>query len=236
MKLKFDVTGMTCAACSARVEKVTAAVAGVEKVEVNLLAGKMTVEAASDVSAAIEKAVVDAGYGIGKPAEKKNAAAPAEQSLREMKIRIIGSAIFLVILMYFTMGHMVSQPVPNWYHHNGMIAALLQFFLTLPVVYLNRAYYIKGFKALFNRGPNMDSLIAVGSSAALVYGVAVLFLMADAMGAGDMERVAHYAGNLYFKKAKNLEEQKNCLSAHQCFAQDHRINSNQSPGIGTENE
>ena len=200
MKLKFDVTGMTCAACSARVEKVTAAVTGVEKVEVNLLAGKMTVEASADVSAAIEKAVVDAGYGIGKPNEKKPAAS-SDQPLREMKIRIICSAIFLVVLMYFTMGHMVSLPVPYWYHQNGMIAALLQFFLTLPVVYLNRTYYIKGFKALWNRGPNMDSLIAVGSSAALVYGIAVLFLMADAMGRGDAAAVSAYAHNLYFESA-----------------------------------
>ena len=201
MKLKFEVTGMTCAACSARVEKVTAAVAGVEKVEVNLLAGKMAVEAQNDVSEAIEKAVVAAGYGIAHPEQKKKEAAPADDALKEMKRRIIGSAIFLVVLMYFTMGHMVSLPVPNWYHHNGMIAALLQFFLTLPVVYLNRAYYIKGFKALWNRGPNMDSLIAVGSSAALVYGVAVLFLMADAMGRGDAAAVADYAHNLYFESA-----------------------------------
>ena len=162
MKLKFQVTGMTCAACSARVEKVTAAVAGVEKVEVNLLAGRMTVEAAEDVSAAIEKAVVDAGYGIASPAKsQKQPETPANDALKEMKIRIIGSSIFLVILMYFTMGHMVSLPVPDWYHSNGMTAALLQFFLTLPAVYLNRVYYIRGFKALWHRAPNMDSLIAV---------------------------------------------------------------------------
>lgn len=201
MKLRFDVTGMTCAACSARVEKVTAAVAGVEKVEVNLLAGKMTVEAASDVSAAIEKAVVDAGYGIAHPQQTKKQQAPAEDALKEMKARMIGSAIFLVILMYFTMGHMVHLPVPHWYHDNGMIAALLQFFLTLPAVYLNRVYYIRGFKALWHRAPNMDSLIAVGSSAALVYGVAVLFLMADAMGRGDAAAVAAYSQNLYFESA-----------------------------------
>ena len=198
MKLKFDVTGMTCAACSARVEKVTAAVAGAEKVEVNLLAGKMTVEAVSDVSAAIEKAVVDAGYGIAHPDQKKQEATPADDALKEMKRRIIGSGIFLVILMYFTMGHMVSLPVPHWYHSNAMIAALLQFFLTLPAVYLNRAYYTRGFKALWHRAPNMDSLIAVGSSAALVYGVAVLFLMADAMGRGDADAVARYSHSLYF--------------------------------------
>ncbi len=201
MKLKFDVTGMTCAACSARVEKVTKAVAGVENVEVNLLAGKMTVEATSDVSEAIAKAVRDAGYGIAGSNEKKKTAEPADNTLKEMKTRIIGSAIFLVVLMYFTMGHMVHLPLPQWYHHNGMMAALLQFFLTLPAVYLNRVYYTRGFKALWHRAPNMDSLIAVGSSAALVYGVAVLFLMADAMGRGDVDAVAKYSHNLYFESA-----------------------------------
>ena len=201
MKLKFHVTGMTCAACSARVEKVTAAVPGVNKVEVNLLAGKMSVEADMDVSAAIEKAVVDAGYGIAHPEEKKKEAAPVDVALKEMKRRIIGSSIFLVILMYFTMGHMVSLPVPHWYHHNAMIAALLQFFLTLPAAYLNRTYYSRGFKALYHRAPNMDSLIAVGSSAALIYGVAVLFLIADAMGCGDAETVKKYSHSLYFESA-----------------------------------
>ena len=202
MRLKFDVTGMTCAACSARVEKVTKAVPGVETVEVNLLAGKMTVEAATDVSAAIEKAVVDAGYGIAHPQQQKQVqSAPAEDALKEMKIRIIGSSVFLVILMYFTMGHMVHLPVPHWYHNNGMTAALLQFFLTLPAVYLNRVYYSRGLKALWHKAPNMDSLIAVGSGAALVYGVAVLFLMADAMGRGDMDEVAGYSHDLYFESA-----------------------------------
>ena len=201
MKLKYDVTGMTCAACSARVEKVTRAVPGVQQVEVNLLAGKMTVEASADVTAAISKAVKDAGYGIASPADKKKEAAADDHGLKEMKKRIIGSAVFLVILMYFTMGHMVSLPVPHWYHNNAMIAALLQFFLTLPAVYLNRVYYSRGFKALWHRAPNMDSLIAVGSSAALVYGVAVLFLMADAMGRGDAAAVAAYSQNLYFESA-----------------------------------
>ena len=201
MTLKFTVTGMTCAACSARVEKVTKAVPGVEKVEVNLLAGKMAVEANGDVSAAIEKAVVDAGYGIAHPEQKKTQDLPAEDAMKEMKIRIIGSAVFLAILMYFTMGHMMHLPVPQWYHNNGMMAALLQFFLTLPAVYLNRAYYIRGFKSLWHKAPNMDSLIAVGSGAALVYGVAVLFLMANAMGNGDMEAVATYSHNLYFESA-----------------------------------
>ncbi len=201
MQLKFTVTGMTCAACSARVEKVAAAVAGVEKAEVNLLAGILKVEASTDVSAAIEKAVVEAGYGIAHPEKQDKAEQTAENPLREMKIRIIGSAVFLVILMYFTMGHMVGLPLPEWYHGNAMTAALLQFLLTLPAVYLNRVYYSRGLKALWHRSPNMDSLIAVGSGAALIYGVAVLFLLADAMGRGDAQAVEKYGHSLYFESA-----------------------------------
>ena len=201
MKLKFNVTGMTCAACSARVEKVTAAVAGVEKVEVNLLAGKMTVEAASDVSQDIEKAVTSAGYGIARPGESKQEVTPADEALKQMKQRIIGSAVFLVILMYFTMGHMVGLPLPGWYHHNPMNAALLQFLLTLPAVFLNRAYYSRGLKALWHRSPNMDSLIAVGSGAALIYGVAVLFLLSGALHSGDIAAAEKYGQSLYFESA-----------------------------------
>ncbi len=201
MNLKYDVTGMTCAACSARVEKVTKAVPGVEKAEVNLLAGKMSVEATSDVTELIEKAVRDAGYGIRRGGAPKKAEAPADHALKDMKKRIIGSAIFLVILMYFTMGHMVGLPLPHWYHNNAMMAALLQFLLTLPAVYLNRVYYTRGLKALWHRAPNMDSLIAVGSGAALGYGIAVLFLIANAMGNGDWEKVSDYSNNLYFESA-----------------------------------
>ncbi len=207
MKLKFDVTGMTCAACSARVEKVTKAIAGVTQVEVNLLAGKMTVEAENgDASALIQRAVRDAGYGIS-PADGKQTVRKQENpqidALKEMKKRIIGSAVFLVILMYFTMGHMVGLPLPHWYHgvEHAMVAALLQFLLTLPAVYLNRVYFTRGIKALWKRSPNMDSLIAVGSGAALVYGIAVLFLMADAMGRGDWDAVGNYSGDLYFESA-----------------------------------
>lgn len=206
MKLKFQVRGMTCAACSARVEKVTGAVTGVEKAEVNLLAGTMTVEAADEsVVSGIVKAVTNAGYSASVAGEKKEKEEKngQEDALQEMKIRIISSGIFLTVLMYFTMGHMIGIPAPHWYHgaENALVAAQLQFFLTLPVIYLNRAYYIKGFKALWHRSPNMDSLIAVGSSAALVYGIAALFVMADAMGAGDWATVEHYAANLYFESA-----------------------------------
>ena len=208
MKLKFNVTGMTCAACSARVEKVTRAVPGVEKAEVNLLGGTMQVEAENaDVTAAIIQAVTNAGYGASVPGEtktvKKEEKSPAEVALKEMKKRIIGSAICLVILMYFTMGHMVGLPAPHWYHglENALVAALLQFFLTLPPVYLNRVYYSRGLKALWHRAPNMDSLIAVGSIASLAYGVVALFRMAWAMGHGQWDIVEMYSKNLYFESA-----------------------------------
>ena len=202
MKLKFQVTGMTCAACSARVEKVTRGVPGVENAEVNLLAGTMTVEAAeAGIGDAIVRAVQDAGYGAAVAGQTEKPKAAPENGQWEMKIRILGSGICLLALMYFTMGHMVGLPVPHWYHgpENGMTAVLLQFFLTLPVVYWNRSYFSRGLKNLWRRSPNMDSLIAVGSGAALVYGVAVMFAMASAMGRGDWESVAHYRENLYFE-------------------------------------
>ncbi len=208
MKLKFNVTGMTCAACSARVEKVTNTVPGVEKAEVNLLAGTMQVEAENaDVSEAIIQAVQKAGYGASVPGEKKTVKkedkAPAEDALKEMKKRIIGSAVCLIVLMYFTMGHMIGLPAPHWYHgiQNALVAALLQFFLTLPTVYLNRVYYSRGLKALWNKAPNMDSLIAVGSLAALIYGVAALFRMAWGMGHEEWDVVKIYSENLYFESA-----------------------------------
>lgn len=204
MKQKYTVTGMTCAACSARVEKVTGAVPGVTKAEVNLLAGTMQVEAEGDgVEAAIIQAVENAGYHAVPAGEKKGAEPKGENPLHEMKKRIIGSAVCLVVLMYFTMGHMVGLPVPHWYYgqENALVAALLQLFLTLPPVYLNRVYYSRGLKALWHRSPNMDSLIAVGSLAALGYGIAALFRMAYGMGHGDWELVRMYSENLYFESA-----------------------------------
>ncbi len=202
MILKFTVTGMTCAACSARVEKVSGAIAGVQKAEVNLLAGTLTVEAKDDsVRQAIIAAVEKAGYGIVAEGQKKQA--KAAESKDGMLTRIVWSGILLVILMYFTMGHMVGLPAPAWYHgqENALVAALLQFFLTLPVVILNRVYYTKGLKALFNRAPNMDTLIAVGSGSALIYGIIALFRMAHSMGSGQWEIVAQYSENLYFESA-----------------------------------
>ena len=204
MVLKFIVTGMTCAACSARVEKVASQVPGVQKAEVNLLAGTMTVEAENDtVSDVIIKEVQEAGYGASVSGRKAAPKESEDTALKEMKKRIVISACFLIILMYFTMGHMIGLPVPGWYHgiENALTAALLQFFLTLPAVYLNRSYYTKGLKALWNRAPNMDSLIAVGSGAALIYGIAALFRMAYGAGHGDWDIVKLYSENLYFESA-----------------------------------
>ena len=135
MRQKYNITGMTCAACSARVENVTRKLPGVKNAEVNLLAGTMAVETDSDVSAAVIQAVKDAGYGAslqGAESPKKTENTPAEKALREMKKRIIGSAACLVVLMYFTMGHMLGAPLPHWYHgtENALVAALLQLFLT----------------------------------------------------------------------------------------------------------
>ena len=205
MKKTVAVTGMTCAACSARVEKVTKAVPGVNTAEVNLLAGKMTVDVEDEsILAAVGKAVSDAGYGMVLPGEKKEEkTVEPNKALTEMKKRIIWSFAFLAVLMYFTMGHMVGIPAPHWYHgnENALVAALLQFFLTLPVVYLNRSYFTRGLKALWHKAPNMDSLIAVGSGASMLYGVAALFMIADAMGAGNWAVVEQYRENLYFESA-----------------------------------
>ena len=204
MKIQFHITGMTCAACSARVEKVTSQIPGVQRVEVNLLAGTMTVEAAdSIVIDGIIDAIGKAGYGARVPGKKTEKAMPVDDAVKNMKSRIIISAAFLVILMYFTMGHMVGLPLPGWYHgvQNAVTAALLQLLLTLPVVFLNHTYYTKGLKALWHRAPNMDLLIAVGSGAALLYGVAALFRMSYGLGHGDWELVSRYSENLYFESA-----------------------------------
>lgn len=204
MTIKFIVSGMTCAACSARVEKVSSQVPGVHKAEVNLLAGTMVITADNDsVTETVIAAVRSAGYNAEIPGKKTEKEDTHRQEMKQMLLRIIGSAVCLVILMYFTMGHMIGLPLPSWYHgqENALTAALLQLMLTIPPVYLNRSYYSRGFKALWNRSPNMDSLIAMGSVAALVYGVFALFRMSFAMGHGDWETVARYSENLYFESA-----------------------------------
>ena len=194
---------MTCAACSARVEKVSKAVPGVDKAEVNLLKGTLTLDAEQDAVQKVIQSIRQAGYDAFAPQQSKKESDPQGDFLKQMRVRILWSAVFLVVLMYFTMGHMVGLPAPSWYHgrENALVAGLLQFLLTLPVVILNRAYYSKGISALLRRSPNMDSLIAVGSGAALVYGVMALFRMAWAVGNGVWDVVELYSKNLYFESA-----------------------------------
>lgn len=204
MKFKFEVGGMTCAACSARVEKVSKKVPGVMYAEVNLLKGTMQLEAENDQCVPLViNAIRDAGYQASLSGSKSPRKMNADAETGEMKRRIICSAVLLIVLMYFTMGHMFGLPLPAWYHgsQNAVVAALLQLFLTLPVVFLNRAYYTRGFRALCHRSPNMDSLIAIGSASALVYGIIALFRMAWAAGHSRWDVVDHYSGNLYFESA-----------------------------------
>ena len=206
MELKFKVSGMTCAACSARVEKVTSQVPGVIKADVNLLNGSMVVEVQNEsVKNDIENAVAKAGYTAICGEEKENKPDSTDEQ-KQMKKRIVLSFVFLAVLMYFTMGHMIGLPVPSWYHgtEDTLVAGLLQLLLTLPVVFLNRSYYSRGLKALWNRSPNMDSLIAVGSGAALVYGIFVLFRLAQAFGSMDMVTIYRYKDSFYFESAATI--------------------------------
>ena len=202
MKLKFEITGMTCAACAARVEKAAKEVSGVSDVQVNLLRSSMTLEAAEEsVSREVIARLTAGGYGAQLAGTKEQKA--ALQKTEHPLARLLTNSVLLLILMYFTMGHMIGLPLPGWYHgqENAVVAALLQMLLTLPILLLNRSYYIRGIKALWRRSPNMDSLIAVGSGAALVYGIAALFRMAYAMGHEDWETVVFYSSNLYFESA-----------------------------------
>ncbi len=213
MKLKFTVEGMSCAACSASVERVTKRIEGVNEASVNLLAKTLIVEADEipELSDKICEAISKAGFSAvpmveKTPEVKKTAEKDGEdagKASREMKVRLFASIGFLLVLMYISMGHMIGLPTPHFFHgeENALIFAFTQFLLTLPVMYLNRKFYIVGFKALFHRSPNMDSLVAVGSAAAVIYGIVAIFMIGYGLGHGDMETVHHYASNLYFESA-----------------------------------
>lgn len=206
MKQRFRVGGMSCAACSAHVEKSVSAVPGVSMVQVNLLAGSMTVEYDEAVCDAgkIIAAVVSGGYtaavddGIQQSAPAQSA--QADEALGEMKKRIIVSAVFMIVLMYFSMGEMIGLPLPSYAAGmDGMFAlALTELVLTIPIVLINRKYYINGFKTLLHRAPTMDALIAVGSGAALVYGIYALVRI----GTAPTPEAAHsFMHDLYFESA-----------------------------------
>lgn len=212
MKQKFDVTGMSCSACSAHVEKAVSRVPGVDQVQVNLLQNSMVVEYEDEATdaAAIIHAVEDAGYGASvkdaheptKKAENDLQKRTAEEA-KKMKHRLGWSIVFLIVLMYISMGHMLGWPLPGILlgHENMMIFALTQLFLTLPIMYLNRKYYENGFKSLFHGAPNMDTLVAMGSTAAFVYSVSRLYVMGYAMGRGETDMAHMAAMNLYFESS-----------------------------------
>ncbi|MDO4340570.1 MAG: heavy metal translocating P-type ATPase [Eubacteriales bacterium] len=217
MKEKFDVTGMTCSACSSRVEKCVSRLDGIQNVSVNLLTNSMQVE--YDEGTLSERQIIDAvvkaGYGASPKAEHSQGAAPAaaraaasgenpaQREMKNMKMRLIVSFVFLVPLMYVTMGHMVGLPLPSFLEgmENAVSFAFTQFLLCLPIIYVNRKYYSKGFQTLFHLAPNMDSLIAIGSCASLVYGIFAIYRMSYGLGHGDMELVHRYYHDLYFESA-----------------------------------
>lgn len=210
---KFVVTGMTCSACSAHVEKAVGKLDGVSRVSVNLLTNSMAVryDESKLGSGDIVAAVVKAGYGAEEEGISQVAeAAPADERAKKraadtahMRTRLIVSLVFMVILMYVGMGHMAGAPLPSFLTgtKNAVSYALLQVLLCVPIIYVNRSYYINGFKRLFSLAPNMDSLIAVGSAASLVYGIFAIFRMSYGLGAGDTALVERYAEDLYFESA-----------------------------------
>ena len=206
MTEKFNVTGMTCSACSAHVEKSVKNLNGVKSVNVNLLQNNMHVdfdETAVSVDDIIN-AVVSGGYGAsvaGKEQEKKDN--KIDNEISNMKFRLIVSLVCLVPLMYISMGHMWGWPFLSVFHgaENGITFALTQMLLTLPIMYVNRKYYITGFKTLFHGAPNMDSLIAIGSGAAFVYGIIAIYCIGYGLGHGDREFAHSYMMNLYFESA-----------------------------------
>ena len=210
-KQKFNITGMTCSACSAHVEKAVNRLEGVKAASVNLLANSMTAEFDEEVLSAqdIIQAVIQSGYGASLPekAGTKARETPKEdvmaQELAGMKRRMVWSFVFLIPLFYISMGHMMGAPLPAFLvgHENAVAFGLTQLLLTLPIMVINQKYYRVGFKTLWHRSPNMDSLIAVGSAAAVVYGVAALYCIGWGLGHGDEALVTHYSMDLYFESA-----------------------------------
>ena len=213
MQEKYNVTGMTCAACSARVEKSVSALPGVQACSVNLLKNSMVVTYDDKTLSGgqIVEAVEKAGYGASPQRPTRSAAAPfpvdeAKKEYQVMKRRVIWSFVFTVPLFYISMGHMMGWPLPGFFlgTANAMIYALTLFLLALPVAIINNKYFRTGFKTLLHRSPNMDSLIALGSGASLVYGVYALYKIAYGLGRGELTMVDHFTHDLYFEGAGTI--------------------------------
>ncbi|UTC89086.1 heavy metal translocating P-type ATPase [Treponema denticola] len=224
-KIKFNITGMTCSACSSHVQRAVEKLEGAAEVQVNLLTNSMSVnydEAILGTDKIIE-AVEKAGYGASLADSLKNSSSnknsadvagktsgtrsfqndAAKFERDKIKKRLILSLVFMIPLFYVSMGHMASLPIPHFLHgiENALIFSFTQFLLALPVLIINKKFFTGGFKAFLNKAPNMDSLVAVGSGAALIYGIFAIYKMAYGMGHGDMETVRLFAGDLYFESA-----------------------------------
>lgn len=203
---QYNVTGMSCAACSARVEKAVSKVPGVTSCSVSLLTNSMGVEGTASDKAIIS-AVQKAGYGASKKGGSKAAESADESALRDtetpkLKKRLFWSVGFLIILMYFSMGHMMwGWPLPSFYNSNHVAMGLTQLLLTVIIMVINQKFFISGFKSLWHRAPNMDTLVALGSTAAFVYSTYALFMMTDAQTRGDMQAVNTYMMDFYFESA-----------------------------------
>ena len=208
---QYIVTGMSCAACSSRVEKAVSKVPGVTSCSVSLLTNSMGVEGTASEQEII-KAVADAGYGASKKEEgaaktQSSSASAGEDMLKDrttpaLKKRLIASLGFLIVLMYFSMGHMMwGWPVPGFMKDNHVMMGLLQMLLTIAVMVINQKFFISGFKGLIHRAPNMDTLVALGSGASFVYSTYALFAMTDAQMHGDMDAVMSYMHDFYFESA-----------------------------------
>lgn len=207
---KFDVTGMTCSACSTRVEKNVGKTDGVIEANVNLLTNSMTVKYDESVlnEGSIIKVVEDTGYGANsadakRVQAKKDSKSGDKSEINEMKKRLIVSFVFAIPLFYISMGHMLNWPLPSIFHgtENALIFAFTQFLLCLPVMIINSKYYKVGLKTLFKGSPNMDSLIAIGTSAATLYGIYAIFKIGYGLGHMDMDMVMHFSMDLYFESA-----------------------------------
>lgn len=202
---QYNVTGMSCAACSARVEKAVSQVEGVTSCSVSLLTNSMGVEGTADASAIIA-AVQNAGYGASrKGAASSNTSdddALKDIETPKLKKRLIASLIFLIVLMYFSMGHMMwGFPLPSFFDGNHVAMGLVQLLLAVIVMVINQKFFISGFQSLLHKAPNMDTLVALGSGASFVYSVYALFAMTDAQVKGNMDSVMAYMDEFYFESA-----------------------------------
>ena len=208
MKEKYNITGMTCSACSSHVQKAVSKLDGIKEANVNLLTNSMQVEYDHNkvTSTDIIKAVEKAGYGASRLLEKKEDSKnriTIQDPSKELKKRFLISLLFLIPLMYIAMGHMVHLPLPTILlgSENALIFSFTQLLLTIPILYINRNYYQVGFKALKNRAPNMDSLIAIGSLAAFLYGIFAIYMIGFGLGHQQREIVETYRMSLYFESS-----------------------------------